>query len=501
MGEHTDRLRAELGQITDISMAAALLSWDQQTYMPRGGGQVRAMQLSTLSGLAHLRFTSDALGRLLEKAKAECAGLPPESDDAGLIRKTEHDFNKETRVPGRWVSDFSRVTSLAHQEWEQARAENNFARFLPHLEEIVRLRREYAGFFAPFDHPYDPLLDDFEPGLKTARVKEVFDRIRDPQTDLVRSITESADPAEDEFLHQHFDQTKQIEFGLQVIRDFGFDFDRGRQDRSAHPFTIHFGRDDVRITTRVQPGFLGTALFGTLHEAGHALYEQGIDPALERTPLGSGASLAVHESQSRLWENLVGRSRAFWSAYLPRLRDAFPGLLDRITLDQFYRGINRVQPSLIRVEADEATYNLHIMIRFDLETALMQEELQPADLPEAWRESYTTYLGVTPQDDASGVLQDVHWSGGMIGYFPTYALGNIIASQLWEKIEAGIPDLEQNIAECRFSDLLQWLRENLHRHGSKFQPVDLLNRVVGRGIDAEPYLRYLKTKYGELFGL
>jgi carboxypeptidase Taq len=286
-----------------------------------------------------------------------------------------------------------------------------------------------------------------------------------------------------------------------VAKALGYDLERGRQDKSVHPFTSGFGTGDVRITTRFDQGFLNTALFGTMHEAGHAMYEQGVNPQFDRTPLGVTASLAVHESQSRMWENFVGRSRAFWVGFYRRLQEVFPGQLGGVDLETFYRAVNKVQPSLIRVEADEATYNLHIMLRFELEIELMEGTLGVSDLPEAWNGRFQEFLGMAPPDDAKGVLQDIHWSGGMFGYFPTYALGNLIAAQLWAKIKQDIPDLDGKIEKAQFGDLLGWLRENVHRHGSKFEPVELLTTVTGSGLAARPYLRYLSEKFGDIYGL
>jgi len=288
---------------------------------------------------------------------------------------------------------------------------------------------------------------------------------------------------------------------MEVARALGYDFDRGRQDKSVHPFTSGFGTGDVRITTRFDQGFLNTALFGTMHEAGHAMYEQGVNPEFDRTPLGITASLAVHESQSRMWENLVGRSRAFWVGFYRRLQEVFPDQLGSVDLETFYRAINKVEPSLIRVEADEATYNLHIMLRFELEIELMEGALEVADLPEAWNSRFQEFLGMVPPDDAKGVLQDIHWSAGMFGYFPTYALGNLVAAQLWDKIREDVPGLETKIGQMDFGDLLGWLRENVHRHGSKFEPVELLTAVTGSGLTAKPYLGYLREKFGDIYSL
>jgi carboxypeptidase Taq len=501
MGEKLNRLRELLGVVSDLEAAGSVLGWDQQTYMPPGGAGGRAMQLATLGRLAHERFVRDEMGAALEAAKLEVADLEPDSDDACLVRKAGRDFDKARKVPSEWVGEFARITALAHQSWEKARAEADFSQFQPHLEKIVELRREYVDFFAPYDHVYDSLLDDFEPGMKTADVKAVFDDLRPQQIELVQAIAERGTAVDDSVLHRPFDEQKQWDFGVEVAKTLGFDFDRGRQDKSVHPFTTEFGTGDVRITTRFDPNFLNTALFGTMHEAGHAMYEQAVNPDFDRTPLGEGASLAIHESQSRMWENLVGRSRAFWLAFYPRLQQVFPGQLGDVDLESFYRAINKVERSFIRVEADEATYNLHIMLRFELEIAMMEGTLQPADLPEAWNAKFQEFLGLMPPDDAEGVLQDIHWSGGMIGYFPTYSLGNLIASQLWAKIEEEIPDLESKIERAEFGDLLGWLRENIHKHGAKFEPTELLNRITGSGLTARPYLRYLRDKFGEIYKL
>jgi carboxypeptidase Taq len=390
---------------------------------------------------------------------------------------------------------------LAQEAWTRARPANDFVSFRPHLERVFDLRRQYADFFAPYDHRYDPMLDDFESGLKSAQVKAVFDELRPRQVALVRAIQERGRPVDDKFLHLEYDVQKQWDFGLEVARAYGYDFQRGRQDKSAHPFTTSFGLGDVRITTRLYSDLLTSSIFSTMHETGHALYDQGSRPSLDRSPLLGGTSLAVHESQSRMWENFVGRSRAFWSGFFPRLQATFPRQLGPVDPEAFYRAINKVQPSLIRVEADEATYNLHIMLRFDLELELAAKSLDVRDLPAQWNAKMREYLGLTPPDDKMGVLQDVHWSTGYMGYFPTYALGNLIAAQLWERIQVDLPRLNDEIARGQFGSLLSWLRENIHQHGSKFEPVELLQRVLGGGLSAQPYLRYLESKFGEIYGL
>jgi carboxypeptidase Taq len=500
MEQKLTQLKTILAEVSDLQGAASLLSWDQQTYMPPGGAQGRSYQLSTLETLAHRKFTSAEVGKILDNLERYAGQLDPDSDDACLIRVTRRQYEKRTRVPAEMVAEFAQATTLAHEAWARARAENNFSLFQPHVEKIFGLRRQYADLFAPYDHIYDPLLDDYEPGMKTADVKAIFAALRPQQVALVKAIADRPE-IDTSFLHLSFDDARQWDFGVEVITRYGYDWKRGRQDRSPHPFTQHFGIDDVRITTRVVPDFLNPALFGTMHEAGHAMYNQGVDHALDRTLIDHGASLAVHESQSRLWENLVGRSLPFWQFFYPRLQQFFPEQLGKVSLEDYYRGINCVKPSLIRVEADEATYNLHVMLRLEIEIGLIEGSLPVKDLPEIWNSRMQEFLGVIPPDDSKGVLQDIHWSMGLIGYFSTYSLGNLISVQLWERLQADIPDLNDQIRAGEFSALLGWLREKIHRHGAKFEPQDLVQRVTGSKIDPAPYTRYLKAKYGEIYSL
>jgi carboxypeptidase Taq len=501
MTEKYQQFRKLVGEIFDLDAVVSVLEWDQQTYMPTGGAQVRAMQIATVYRLWHENLTGDEFSAALEAAKEESANLDPDSDEVRIIRHMKREADQWRKVPSEWVGELKRTKTLAHQAWEEARANNDFAHFKPHLEEIVKLRRQYSEFFAPYDHPYDPLLDYFEPGMKTSDVKAVFDELRPRQVELVREITDRGSPVDDAVIRQDYDVSKQWDFGVEVIKVLGYDFDRGRQDRAAHPFTTSFGIGDVRITTRFDPKYIGTALFGTIHEAGHAMYDQGVSPTLDRSDLITGASYGVHESQSRMMENLVGRSRPFWAAFYPRLQQYFPSQLGEVDLETFYRAINKVKPSLIRVEADEATYNLHIMLRVEIEIALAENKLSVADLPEVWNSKMEEYLGLTPPNDAKGVLQDVHWSSGYIGYFATYSLGNLMASQFWAKMEEDIPDLTVQIERAQFADMLSWLRENIHQHGAKFEPLELLQRVTGNTLSVEPYLDYLSGKYRDIYKL
>ena len=500
MQEKLKRLKTILAEVSDLLSATALLSWDQQTYMPPGGVIARGNQIATLSSLGHSKFVSEEVGRLLEDLKAYAESLDPESNDACLIEVTSRDYQKQTKVPSDYVAEFSRITVVAHGAWEEARKTDDFSHFQPHLEKIVEMRRQYADFFAPYDHVYDPLLDDFEPGMKTAEVQEIFTDLRPKQVELIKAISDKPE-VDDSFLHQPFDDQKQWDFGVQAITKYGYDWNRGRQDKAAHPFTTNFGIGDVRITTWVESNFLNPALFGTLHEAGHAIYEQGVSKDLERTPLAGGASLSIHESQSRMYENLLGRSYDFWVYFYPKLQGVFSTELGNVNLDTFYKGINKVEPSLIRVEADEVTYNMHVMLRLELEIVLMEGKLKVADLPSAWNERMVDYLGIVPPNDADGVLQDVHWSRGILGYFPTYSLGNLVSNQLWEKINQDIPGLSSQIQVGDFNELLAWLRENVHSHGSKFKPQVLVNRIVGSGIKPEAYVKYLNDKFGAIYEL
>ena len=501
MAANTEELKRILGEAADLRAAGAVLRWDQETYMPPGGAGGRAMALSTVSRLAHETFVSDRVGELLETAQAELGGEDPDSDEVRLVKISKRLFDKERKVPGDYVAEFSRVTSLAQQAWQKAKGESNFPHFRPHLERVIELRRQYAEFFAPYDSVYDPLLDDFEPGMKAAQVKTIFTDLRKQQVALVQAIADKGNVIDDRLLYQRFPEDKQLAFGMEIAQRFGFDLNRGRQDLSAHPFTTEFGSGDVRITTCLNPEFLPKGMFGTFHETGHALYGQGIPERYDRTPLAGNLSLAFHESQSRTWENLVGLSRPFWKAFYSRLQSTFPEQLGRVDLETFYRAVNKVTPSLIRTEADEATYNLHVMLRFELELAFLEGSLVAADLPEAWNRRMEEYLGITPPNDEKGVLQDIHWSLGYIGYFPTYCLGNLVSAQLWEAALTAMPDLPQQIERGEFGGLLAWQRENIHRHGGKFEPMELIVRATGKPLSAEPYLRYLRGKYGEIYGL
>lgn len=501
MEEKLKELKVRLGEIQDLRKAAALLGWDQQTYMPPGGAAARAEQLATLHKTAHEWFIADEIGALLETLGSNHTGWDYDSDEASLVRILARDYQKARKVPSELVAEFARVTALAYEAWTRARVQADFSMFQPHLEKIVELNVRLAEALGYQERIYDPLLDQFEPEMKTTQVAAIFEDLKTDLLPFVRAISERIDAVDDSVLRQHFDVQKQWDFGLEVLKDLGFDLSRGRQDQSIHPFTTSFSIGDVRLTTRIDPDYLPTALFGTLHEGGHGLYEQGINFSLERSSLDDGASLGMHESQSRLWENLVGRSREFWSHYFPRLQTFFPDQMKGVDVEAFYRAINRVEPSFIRVEADEVTYNLHIMLRFELENEMLEGKVRVADLPEAWNAKMETYLGVVPPDDAQGVLQDIHWSGGTMGYFPTYSLGNLISVQLFDKAKAEIPSLTDQIAAGKFDELLNWLRTNVHQHGRKYTPAELVRRVTGTPLTATNYIAYIKAKFSDIYNL
>jgi len=488
-------LKNRLAEINDLRRAQEVLFWDQTVMMPPGGGPVRGAQLTTIDRVAHERFVTPEIGRLLDALASHEASLDYDSDDASLIRTTRRDWEKARRVPADLAAEMVGAGAEAHDVWAKAREENDFATFLPHLERAVELKRRYIDCFEGYDEPYDILLDDFEPGMKTAEVRTVFDELK---ASLVPLIAEVASPDDDDgFMRGPFPIDAQHEMSLRVIERFGYDPQFFRLDLTVHPFAASSGTQDIRLTTRYQEHDL-TSLFTAMHECGHGLYEHGISPSLERTPLCSGVSSALHESQSRLWENIVGRGQPFWNYFYPQVQAAFPDVLGDIEQDSFYRAINRVKPSYIRVDADEATYNLHVILRFELEQELIAGTIALKDLPEAWNERFEEYLGIPIPSDIVGVLQDVHWSGGGFGYFPTYSLGNIVSVQIWDKVVSELPDLPAQFEAGEFGELHAWLRSNLYVLGRKFTPQETLERVVGGPIDATPYVRYLRKKLGAL---
>lgn len=470
-----------------------MMEWDQQTYMPKGGADARSEHIGVLSRLAHETFVADETREALEKAHGEV-----DEDDAAMMRVVKRDLELATKLPTWLVEEKSKLGAVAHERWVEARAASNFAGFAPVLERMFELVRQEAEFLGYSEHIYDALLDQYEEGATAADARRMFDAVKGPQVELVRAIKEQ--PAiDDSFLYGNWDEAKQSEFTEYLSKAVGFDFNRGRQDTAPHPFCSGWSVGDIRLTTRYKP-YLGSAIFGTLHESGHGMYEQGTPMKWDRTPLAGGVSLGLHESQSRTWENIVGRSKAFWRRFLPDLKEKFPAVGD-VNLDTFYRAINRVEPSYIRVEADELTYNLHVMTRFEIECDVLTGDLAVKDLPEAWNAKYTEYLGITPRNDAEGCLQDVHWSQGAIGYFPTYSMGNLLSYQIWTALQKDLGDTDALIGDGDFAPILNWLREKLYAKGRKYTPKEVVLQITGKPMEAEDYLTGLSKKYREIYGI
>ncbi|MFC0618034.1 carboxypeptidase M32 [Deinococcus budaensis] len=493
-------------EINDLLCILNLLAWDARTQMPAGGSPTRAQQTATLSGLAQRQLLDPAYERA---AEAALSTAEPGSVAARAAEQALGAVRALRRVPEDLTRDLALTKSAAQDAWVEARARGDFGHFAPHLTRMVDLTRRLADALGHREHPYDALLGLYEPGLTTRTLGELFSQLRPHHLSLLRDVQARPQPRLD-FLARDYGVAEQEVLALELAQATGYDLARGRLDASAHPFEISFTREDVRITTRYRPDFLPGALFGVLHEAGHAMYEQGVSPELTRSVLTSdllglyavgGASYGTHESQSRLWENRVGRSRAFWDRHFPRAQALFPSQLADVTAEEFWRAVNRVQPSLIRVEADELTYDLHIMLRVDLETALIAGDLTVPELPEAWNARMEADLGLKVPDDARGVLQDIHWSAGLIGYFPTYTLGNLLAAQFFEAAQAALPDLGASLARGEYGPLRTWLTEQIYRHGRTYTPHELLERTTGRGLDPAPYLAYLSGKYRDLYGL
>jgi len=492
-------LRRTLGQAYDMKAAVELLHWDQEVNLAPKGFPTRALQLATLSAMAHRHFTSEALGRQLEELQAQHEHLAP--DDAKLVSEAAYDYGRNRKLPEQFVQDFAEAQSNAFHAWKTAREKADFSLFAKHLEKLLDFVRRKAEYFGYEATPYDALLEEYERGLKTRALKDVFGELAPKQRALVARIQNTTQLHDHSWTEQEWNTDAQWKFTLKVLRDIGYDFEAGRQDLAVHPFTITIGPHDVRVTTRLHPQELFSALTGSIHEGGHALYDQGFLEEDARTPLAEGISLGIHESQSRLWENMVGRSLPFWQHYIEAFKDAHPGQLNNISAEQVFRAINQVEPSFIRVEADECTYNLHIILRFELELALVEGDLKPAELPEAWNAKMQQYLGLTPPNDALGCLQDVHWSHGSFGYFPTYALGNLYAAQFMEQIEQDLPELWTQVGQGDFAPLLGWLRQHIHRVGRRKTAPELIESITGRPPESAPFLRYLERKYAALYAI
>jgi carboxypeptidase Taq len=503
MSERLNGLKQRLGQLSDIHHAMSLAHWDQQTMMPPQGGEARADSLATLTRISHEMFADAETGRLIEGAAAELNGADPDGDDARLITLVRRQWEKARRVPPDLAAEMARAASVGQEAWIVAREQSDFQSFVPYLEHNFELARRYVECHADsgeFDAPYDALLDDYEPQMPTRDVAALFAELKAELVPVIARIA-GADPVDEAPLHTQFLVDRQRELVREVVGLMGFDAAEWRLDDTVHPFATRIGGGDVRITTRWDERFWPTGLYGAMHECGHGLYEAGLPRRLRRSPIGATESLGMHESQSRLWENMVGRGRAFCTVLAPRIAALAGGELSDLDAERLYRAVNRVKPSYIRVEADEATYALHIILRFELEQGLIKGDIAVRDLPEAWNARFEEYFGIAVDNDADGVLQDVHWSAGLIGYFPTYALGNLIAGQLWARAQTDLGDLEDQLAAGELAPLRQWLGERVHRHGSKFTTAELLAREVGGPMSVTPFTGYLKAKLGDVYGL
>ena len=487
-----------------LEWAVAALRWDQETYLPGKAVEERAEQLALLEGIAHERLTSPEAGSLLSEM-----GSTPENrrGDEGLP-ELERDFlktfgrkyDRAIKLPRDFVCDAARAEGLSQAAWIGARRDNDFSVFLPHLSKMIELSRQRVLYWGYTDNPYEGLLDIYEPDMGAADIAAVFTPLGERLSALLKKIASRPRP-DSSFLNQDFPIEGQARFTGELMERLGFDTCRGRVDVSAHPFTTTLGSDDVRITTRYIPRQVQSGVFSTIHESGHAFYEMGFPGEIRGSCLADGASMGIHESQSRLWENVIGRSRSFWELMFPVLKTYFPGKLSLVTIDEFYRAINLVEPSLVRIEADEVSYSLHIILRFDLERALFSGDLDPSELPAAWRSKMKELLGLEPETDTQGVLQDVHWSMGSFGYFPSYALGNLYGLQFWEKLKADIPEVEETIARGNFALMRDWLRDNIYVWGCRLEPSALLEAVTGKALSAEPFLSYIESKYSEIYEL
>ena len=490
-----ENLRSKTSDLDALHAALSMMEWDQQTFMPRGGAEARAEHVGLLSRMYHETLTSDELKRALELARSEAKS----DDEIAMLRVVQRDIDQATKIPTALVEEKSKLASQAHESWVIARANNDFPSFAPLLARMFEIAKEEATHLGYKDHPYDALTDLYEEGATESYWRQMYESIKGPQVQLVKEIKESGKNIDDSKLYGEWDEAKQKTFTEFLVKEIGFDMDRGRQDTAAHPFCTGWSVGDIRLTTRYKP-YIGSAIFGSLHEAGHGMYEQGSPMAWDRTPLAGGVSLGVHESQSRTWENLVGRSKSFWQKYLPVLQKAFPSLTS-FDLDGWYKAINKVEPSYIRVEADEVTYNLHTLVRFEIECDMLTGKMKINDLPEAWNAKYTEYLGITPRSDSEGCLQDVHWSGGSIGYFPTYSMGNLLSYQIWNAMEKEVGDANALMAKGEFKPILGWLQEKVYSQGKKYPPRELVQRVTGKPLDASDYLSGLGAKYREIYGL
>lgn len=491
MATNYERYTAQMRKIADISYSIALLNWDQETYMPKRGAQMRSQQIATLSGIVHEEFTDTRFGALLKRLVNQKSLTAAQRKNVNV---TYDDYQKATLFSKDFVMKKSMAVSAAFQGWIKAREANDFGIYIEPLEKLVAIKREEAKKLGKAEHIYDNLLNQYEPGLTVAKCDEVFNGLKKPLKKLIKKVLKKKS-ANNKFLFKKFDKDKQWNLGIYILDKIGYDFDRGRQDISAHPFTTNFSSDDVRVTTRIDEQDFSSMLWSCIHEGGHALYEQGLPIDQYGLPTGGYISLAMHESQSRLWENNVGRSKPFWKKHYKMVQKIFPKQFKGVDLDKFYKAINTIAPNLIRTEADELHYHYHVLIRYEIEKALIEGSLEVKDLKKIWNKKYKEYLGVAPKDDATGVLQDIHWSHGSFGYFPTYSLGSFYAAQLFAQASKDIPKLEKQIAIGNTQVLLDWLREKIHRHGRRYEAEELCEMITGEPLNVQYFLDYAEEKF------
>lgn len=485
-------------QVNDLHAAAAVLSWDKEVNLPPKGAAFRSRQVATLSGLAHEQFTDTQFGENI-KNLLQSNGALTEGQRRNLER-TQEDYQKATCLDRAFVVRRSEAVSRGYHDWLKARKENDFTVFQDALAELVEIKKEEAEHLGYDEHPYDALLDQFEPGYKSSQLDTLFADVREQLVDFVRRIREQ-EQVDDQFLYQTYDTDTQWDFSLYLLKNLGYDFEAGRQDLSPHPFTITFSPQDVRVTTHGDPHNFASMCWSSIHEGGHALYEQGLPPEQYGMPLGQACSLGIHESQSRLWENQVGRSLPFWKAHYPELQKRFPEQLGEVSLKTFYRGINKIAPSPIRIESDELHYHFHILIRYEIEKGLIEGNIAVKDLPDIWKEKYKAYLGLDIPDDNTGVLQDIHWAHGSLGYFPTYSLGSFYAAQFYVQAQKDIPGLDEQIAQGDNTQLLTWLRKNIHAHGRYYTADELCRKVTGESLNFAYFMDYAAAKYEGIYQL
>lgn len=497
--ELIEKFKEELVEMTHIEAAIAVLSWDQEVFMPKKGIELRAKTISNLTGLLHEKFVSKEFEKIILAVKKLADKGKLNDEETCIFREIWRDFEKAKKLPTEFVRELSHICSKGQNVWAESRRKSDFKIFLPYLEKIIQLKRKEAQLVGYKKNPYDALLDDYEPYMTTEEVAVIFEDLKKFLVPFIKKIKKSKVKVNPDTLKGHFSAKKQIDFNRLVAEKIGFDFEAGRMDVSTHPFTTTFNAEDVRITTRYKDNDLLYSLMSTVHESGHAIYEQGIPAEHFGNPLGESISFGIHESQSRVWENIVGRGKPFWQYFYPVMQKKFPVPFAKIKFDDFYRAINSVQPSLIRTEADEVTYNLHIIMRFEIEKELLDGSIEAKDLPKIWNAKVREYFGLKVPSDALGVLQDVHWSGGSIGYFPTYTLGNLYASQFYAVAKKDISDLEDKFSRGQFLQFKEWLRKNIHIHGKLYSASELVEKVTGEKLNSQYFIDYIKNKYSEIY--